>query len=58
MIKLEDVNERGMSFSSPGCEDLIYLTPKEAMESIKEFQKGLFAWAAFMGKRIDDPECH
>jgi len=58
MIKLEDITETRIAFSAPSCEDYIYLTPKEVIESIKELRKGLSSWHEFTGKSVDDPECH
>ena len=52
MIKLESVEKHQIVFSSPGCEDFIYLTPEKAFESMREIQNGLFAWHAMTQRRL------
>jgi len=59
MTFLKDVKS-AMVVSEAGIHIVIdeTLTPKEALELIKELKKGLFDWSKLTGKRVDDPECH
>ena len=58
MIKLEGVNGDRIILSAPSCEDWLYLSPKEVLDSIKELQRGLFAWHELTGEPLDKKECH
>ena len=58
MIKLETVDKNMIVFSSHGCKDWLYLTPKETFDSFKELRKGLSAWHELTGESVDKPACH
>lgn len=59
MIKLEGVNKNKIIMSSDqGCIEWLYLTPKEARDSMKELERGLFAWHELTGEPIDKSACH
>lgn len=59
MTYLKEIKS-AIAISESGLHILVddILTPKEALELIKEIRKALFEWSKLTGKRVDDPACH